>query len=181
MLIERTGREFGIAVMVTSHLLGEIERVCDSLIAIDAGKLQYAGPVSNFTERTQRLRVEVDDDMPAFAAALRARGLEVETAGSELRITIGDDSAYDVVRDTAADLSVPLSRMEITRHKLEELFKATSNAEGPPWLSQTRQRFTISDTSHIPVRDSDERIRFDRSWHFRCARHSELVAAKRRR
>src|SRR6476646_2987131 len=54
-LVERTGREFGIAVMVTSHLLGEIERVCDSLIAIDAGRLHYSGPVAAFTELTQRL------------------------------------------------------------------------------------------------------------------------------
>ena len=67
MLVERTGREFGIAVMVTSHLLGEIERVCNSLIAISAGKLQYAGSVSAFTQQTQRLRLELDDDVPEFA------------------------------------------------------------------------------------------------------------------
>src|SRR6185436_465880 len=61
-LVERTGREFGIAVMVTSHLLGEIERVCDYLIAIDAGRLHYSGPVATFTELTQRLVLELDDD-----------------------------------------------------------------------------------------------------------------------
>ena len=72
-LVERTGREFGIAVMVTSHLLGEIERVCDFLIAIDAGRLHYAGPVSTFTEQTERLVLELDDDVPEFAARLRAR------------------------------------------------------------------------------------------------------------
>ncbi|MGH7617731.1 MAG: ABC transporter ATP-binding protein, partial [Gemmatimonadaceae bacterium] len=96
MLIERTGREFGIAVMVTSHLLGEIERVCDSLIAIDAGRLQYAGTVAAFTQRTQRLRLEVDDDAPAFAAQLRARGLTVDApSGTELRVELADDSVYD--------------------------------------------------------------------------------------
>src|SRR5437763_15421482 len=62
-LVERTGREFGIAVVVTSHLLGEIERVCDSLLAIDAGKLQYAGPVAAFTERSRQLLAELHDDM----------------------------------------------------------------------------------------------------------------------
>ena len=77
-LVERTGREFGIAVLVSSHLLGEIERVCDYLMAIDAGRLRYAGPVSRFTEKTERLLLELDDDVPEFAAALRARGLEVE-------------------------------------------------------------------------------------------------------
>ena len=37
-LVRRTGTEFGIAVMVASHLLGEIERVCDYLVAVDAGR-----------------------------------------------------------------------------------------------------------------------------------------------
>ena len=37
-LVRRTGTEFGIAVIVASHLLGEIERVCDFLVAIDAGQ-----------------------------------------------------------------------------------------------------------------------------------------------
>jgi ABC-2 type transport system ATP-binding protein len=123
MLVERTGREFGIAVMVTSHLLGEIERVCHWLVAIDAGRLRYSGSVSAFTEKTQRLRLELDDEMPHFAAALAARGLTVEQTGNELHIPMLDDSVYDVVRDVAADLSAPLSRMEITRHKLEELFR----------------------------------------------------------
>src|SRR2546428_1186290 len=77
-LVERTGRSFGIALMLTSHLLGEIERVCDSVIAIDAGKLQYAGSVSAFTDRMPRLVVETDDEVPELAQKLRARGLEVE-------------------------------------------------------------------------------------------------------
>jgi ABC-2 type transport system ATP-binding protein len=123
MLIERTGREFGMAVMVTSHLLGEIERVCNWLVAIDGGHLQYAGSVSAFTERTRRLRLGVDDDVPEFAAQLRARGLGVETEGSELRVELTSDDVYDVVRDVAAQFAVPLSRMEITRHRLEELFR----------------------------------------------------------
>ncbi|MES2176680.1 MAG: ABC transporter ATP-binding protein [Gemmatimonadota bacterium] len=122
-LVERTGREFGIAVVVTSHLLGEIERVCDSLLAIDGGKLQYAGPVAAFTERSRHLLVEVDDDVPEFAAQLRARGLTVEGAGTQWRVGLADDSVYDVVRDVAAELAVPLSRLEVARHKLEELFR----------------------------------------------------------
>ncbi len=124
MLIERTGREFGMAVMVTSHLLGEIERVCNSLVAIDGGRLQYAGSVSAFTERTQRLRLGLDDDVPEFAAQLRARGLGVESHGTELRVELTSEDVYDVVRDVAAQLSVPLARMEVTRHRLEELFRA---------------------------------------------------------
>ena len=82
-LVERTGREFGIAVMVTSHLLGEIERVCEHLMAIDGGKLHYSGPVSAFTKQTTHLILELDDEVPAFADRLRAAGLEVDGHGLE--------------------------------------------------------------------------------------------------
>src|SRR6266566_1819202 len=58
-LVERTGREFGVSIIVTSHLLGEIERVCDYLVAIEQGRLSYAGSVSAFMTRTRRLLVEV--------------------------------------------------------------------------------------------------------------------------
>jgi len=122
-LVERTGREFGIAVLVTSHLLGEIERVCDFLMAIDGGRLKYAGPVSRFTEKTERLVLELDDDVPEFIAQLRERGLTVEGNGHEIRVALVDDGTYDVVRDLAADLEAPIARMEITRHHLEELFR----------------------------------------------------------
>src|SRR5215207_7308997 len=49
-LIRRTGTEFGIAIVLASHLLGEIERVCDFLVAIEAGHLLRAAPLSSFTE-----------------------------------------------------------------------------------------------------------------------------------
>ena len=47
MADERTGTEFGIATIVASHLLGEIERVCDFLVAIDAGKLDAKGTIDH--------------------------------------------------------------------------------------------------------------------------------------
>jgi ABC-2 type transport system ATP-binding protein len=126
-LVERTGREFGIAVLVTSHLLGEIERVCDHLLAIEGGKLSYSGPVAAFTQQTQRLVLELDDDVPAFADRLRGAGLEVSSHGYELHIVVAGDSMYDTVRDIAADMEVPIGRMEVTRHRLQELFSEATN------------------------------------------------------
>jgi ABC-2 type transport system ATP-binding protein len=126
-LVERTGREFGIAVMVTSHLLGEIERVCEHLMAIDGGKLHYSGPVSKFTQQTSHLVLELDDEVPAFADRLRAAGLQVSGKGYELQLDLAGDSMYDTVRDIAAEMEVPIARMEVTRHKLQELFTEARN------------------------------------------------------
>ena len=81
-LVRRTGAEFGIAVIVASHLLGEIERGRDFLVAIDAGRLLRAAPLGTFTERTGYLAVEVEEGEARLAAALTARGLSrPSTAG----------------------------------------------------------------------------------------------------
>jgi hypothetical protein len=117
-------------VVDPSHLLGEIERVCDHLLAIDAGRLHYSGAVSEFTKQTQRLVVELDDDVPEFADRLRAAGLQVEGHGFELHLVLDGDAMYDTVRDVAADLAAPIGRMEVTRHRLQELFVGTGARNG---------------------------------------------------
>jgi len=122
-LILRTGREFGIAVIVASHLLGEIERVCNFLVAIEGGKLLRAAPLGDFTEQTGTLAVEVEDGSDALAAGLAAAGLSTIVDGRAVLIALDGDRAYDLVRDTIADLGLPLIRIEQRRHRLADLFR----------------------------------------------------------
>src|SRR5258707_11177604 len=98
-LVRRTGTEFGIAVIVASHLLGEIERVCDFLVALDAGHLLRAAPLRSFTERTGVLAVEVEEGRDQLASALSARGLAVVPDGRLLLVALLDQGTHDVVRD----------------------------------------------------------------------------------
>jgi ABC-2 type transport system ATP-binding protein len=122
-LVRRTGTEFGIAVILASHLLGEIERVCDFLVALDAGHLLRAAPLHSFTQRTGVLAVEVEEGRDQLASALVARGLAVAADGRLLLVALKDQGAYDLVRDTVADLGLPLVRIEPRRHSLEDLFR----------------------------------------------------------
>src|SRR5215470_1955634 len=64
-LIARIGEEFGISILVASHLLGEIERICDHLVAIEAGRLLRADTIDSFTKASQTLVVEVEDGLAA--------------------------------------------------------------------------------------------------------------------
>jgi ABC-2 type transport system ATP-binding protein len=122
-LVRRTGTEFGIAVIVASHLLGEIERVCDFLVAIDAGKLIRAAPLREFTERTGTLAVEVEEGATGLAAALVAAGLAATVDGRTVLIELLDDRPWDLVRDTVADQGLPLVRIEQRRRGLAELVR----------------------------------------------------------
>ena len=122
-LIARIGAEFGISIVVASHLLGEIERICDHLVAIDGGRLLRADTITSFTQVSQVLAVEVEEGLDRLQVALAARGLTATTQARTLLVPLGGDDTYDVVRDCVAALSLPLCRLEQRRHQVEELFR----------------------------------------------------------
>jgi ABC-2 type transport system ATP-binding protein len=133
-LIGRIGAEFGISIVVASHLLGEIERICDHLVAIDGGRLLRAASITSFTQASQVLAVEVEEGLTRLQAELAARGLAAATqAGATqagtLLVPLHGDGTYDIVRDAVADLALPLCRLEQRRHQVEELFRDDEEAQ----------------------------------------------------
>ncbi len=133
-LIRRIHTDFGISVLVTSHLLGELERTCDHVVVIDGGKLLRSSRTTDFTQTTTTLAIEVTDtdEHPdgtrALREALTARGADVEAgnglpgAGHLLLLTAQGEDTYDLVRDLVADLGLGLVRMEQRRHHISEVF-----------------------------------------------------------
>jgi ABC-2 type transport system ATP-binding protein len=122
-LIAKIGEEFGISIVVASHLLGEIERICDHLVAIEAGRLLRADTIDTFTMASQTLVVEVEEGLARLERELTRRGLRPRAYQRSLLVPIGGDDTYNAVRDSVADLGLPLSRLERRRHQVEELFR----------------------------------------------------------
>ena len=129
-LICRIGGDFGISVVVSSHLLGEIEQICDHLIAIDGGRLLRSATISSFTQASQVLAIEVDEGADLLAAELSGLGLDPAHTGREVLVQITGDATFDLVRDAVARLGLPLTRMEQRRHRVEELFRDDGGMAG---------------------------------------------------
>jgi ABC-2 type transport system ATP-binding protein len=129
-LIQRIGSDFGISVLVASHLLGELERVCDHVVVIDAGRLLRSSSTADITAASPLIAVEVTERADELAAALRAAGLGVVAAGAVLESDLRDESTYDLVRDSIARLDVGLIRLERRRHRMAELFAVPAEAAG---------------------------------------------------
>nr|MDT0661585.1 ABC transporter ATP-binding protein [Micromonospora sp. DSM 115978] len=130
-LIHRIGTEFGISVLVCSHLLGEVERICDALIAIDGGKLLRSAQVSDMTTATDVLTVEVSEGTDELAAKLTGLRLPVSREGRLLLVPLADDATYDLILTTVAELDLPLHRLDQRRHRVSELFatRETTSAQ----------------------------------------------------
>ena len=122
-LVRRIGSEFGISILMSSHLLTEIERVCDYLVLIEGGRLIRSDMLSTFTGRTEVLTVEVDGAIAGLAAYLRERGYSAAERAHTLELDLVDDGAYDAIRDGAASLQLGLIRVEQRRAHLEDLFR----------------------------------------------------------
>ena len=121
-LIHRIGTEFGISVVVCSHLLGEVERICDSLVAIDGGRLLRSDRISAMTVERDILAIEVDEGTDELAARLAASGLTPQRDGRMLLVPLESDQTYDTIIGAVAALDLPLHRLDQRRHRVAELF-----------------------------------------------------------
>ncbi|GGS80729.1 ABC transporter ATP-binding protein [Planobispora rosea] len=122
-LIRRIGAEFGISVLVTSHLLGELERICDHVVVIDGGRLLRSSAIAEFTQATETVTVEVEEGQDVLAARLAELGESVTADGRTLLVRVRAPETYDALRDAVADLDLCLIRLEQGRRRIEDVFK----------------------------------------------------------
>jgi ABC-2 type transport system ATP-binding protein len=126
-LIRKTYREFGISVLISSHLMADVERTCDRILVLQGGRLVQSGEVGHFTKETETVFLEVDTNRDRLVTALERRGVQVTMDGSGLTISGSDESVYDHVRDALVESEAPLRRMAPRRRALTELFQRESD------------------------------------------------------
>jgi ABC-2 type transport system ATP-binding protein len=128
-LIIRIHKMLGIAVIVSSHILEDIERVCDYVVILNSGKLMLAQPLEGIGTEQGDLLVRVDRKQDEFIRRLEALGLRAsqgssdELHGSE-EITVGytNDEVYDIVRDVAVELDISLRSLHKRARSLEDVY-----------------------------------------------------------
>ncbi|MDP8907538.1 MAG: ABC transporter ATP-binding protein, partial [Chloroflexota bacterium] len=112
-LVERIYRNLGIAVVFSSHILEDIERVCDYVVIIDGGRVVTAQPLGDLGTEQGQVIVRVEGDVTAFERIVKQQGYavgqgQIEGAADELVIHIEDERGYDVIRDAAVVAGVAL-------------------------------------------------------------------------
>jgi ABC-2 type transport system ATP-binding protein len=119
-LVRRIGTEYGIDVVLSSHLLDEVERVCDAAVILGEGRVLASGPLDSLRARVGGWHVEVEGSTEALEAALRAAGAEVRAEGVRLRVE--GIATAEPIRDAVAQLGLGLVRLQRRRLSLEDVF-----------------------------------------------------------
>nr|MBA3375773.1 ABC transporter ATP-binding protein [Actinomycetota bacterium] len=120
-LIRRIGTEFGMHIVVSSHHLEEVERICDAVMIVEGGEVVHAGTLADVRRGPEGLVVEVDDRADELAALLIESGYEVTVDGAVLLLG-AVDGIHDAVRDAVADLGIGLRRLGPRGRTLEDVY-----------------------------------------------------------
>jgi ABC-2 type transport system ATP-binding protein len=120
-LIRRIGTEFGMHIVVSSHHLEEVERICDAVVIVEGGEVVHAGTLADIRQGPEGLLIEVDARADELASILATRGFDVSVDGDVILLDSAD-AAYDMVRDAVAELGVGLRRLGPRGRTLEDVY-----------------------------------------------------------
>ncbi|HEY8641154.1 MAG TPA: ABC transporter ATP-binding protein [Candidatus Dormibacteraeota bacterium] len=123
-LVRRVGTTLGFTVLISSHLLGEVEQVSDYVVMLEGGRVARSGAVSDLLGKGTPLVVEVVKGAGRLAERLAALGVTATAAKDDLRLTIppGAEGVQDAVVQAVAELDLELRRMERGQPTLGDLF-----------------------------------------------------------
>jgi len=127
-LIRRIGHDLGLNVILSSHLLEEVERVSDSVVIIDQGRTVRSGRLDDLrgldrAELLVELAGAAGDD-ERFVEELGERGVAAARDGRQIVVALEGDVVYDLVRDVIAEHGLAVRRLQRRTATLEDVFLA---------------------------------------------------------
>jgi ABC-2 type transport system ATP-binding protein len=117
----------GRTVVLSSHLLDEVEKTCDAIAIVDRGRVVVQGPIGELTGAASTVLVATSDDLRAQALLA---GADVEPVEGGLRVRIADEGAIAALNRRLVEAGVDVHRLEPERVSLERRFlEITSRLE----------------------------------------------------
>jgi ABC-2 type transport system ATP-binding protein len=136
-LLLELGREFGKSLILSTHLLADVEVVCEQVVILMSGQVRGQGSVAELcARRRDRFALRVQGDAAAFRAGLELAGVRVLTynAKGEFRVSVPDAWQPRDFFATANDTGAVLRAVLPDDETLEEMFLRTAqqNSAGTP-------------------------------------------------
>ncbi|HVL23212.1 MAG TPA: ABC transporter ATP-binding protein [Thermomicrobiales bacterium] len=126
-LVERIYHDLDIAVVFSSHILEDIERVCDYVVILDGGRVVTSQPLGGLGQIGGEIVVLLDSDQRAFVDGLTAQGVAARLADSssgaeEIIVQADEERVYDIVRDLAVAQHATMRSLRSRSRSLEDIY-----------------------------------------------------------
>ncbi len=120
-LIKRLRAE-GVTVFLNSHLLSEIELVCDRVAIIDHGRVVREGILSQLLNSQLEIQLRIGDLNQAILDALQAASASLAVDGRQVRVAVADEEAIPLLAEAVVRNGGRLYELSAHRLSLEDLF-----------------------------------------------------------
>jgi ABC-2 type transport system ATP-binding protein len=113
----------GLSLLFSSHLLPDVEAVCDYIVVIASGKLLAAGKLAELKQvHRQSFDVRVKADQDGFARRLAGLGCTAAETDEMLRVQLPDGATPQLIWQAAAEAGQQIRYLRPQRSTLEEVF-----------------------------------------------------------
>jgi ABC-2 type transport system ATP-binding protein len=131
-LLQRLAEE-GMTILLSSHLLSEVQEVCNRVAVINDGRIVHEGSLAELGANTSRYRLQTTDDAAAAAALARIEGVnDLRREQHELSFRLASDADAVRVTRALAEAGVGISELVREHATLEELFfRLTESSDQP--------------------------------------------------
>ena len=110
------------SILMSSHLMDDVEKICDRIVMIHKGKLIAQGKIEDLKAIDREIEIWVWGGASRMEEALNDAGLTPRRTGRVMRVVRQDETTYDLVLELAAKSKVQIRRMEDYEPSLEDLF-----------------------------------------------------------
>jgi ABC-2 type transport system ATP-binding protein len=123
-LIRDIAHNKGLSLILSSHLLPDVEYTCDYVVVLDKGTVATQGPIAGLKEHGGRVfELRIKGDSAAFVEVLRAQGLEChETDEDVMRVFVPDGRGADYLFQLASTHRVQVRHLRASVPTLEDVF-----------------------------------------------------------
>jgi len=129
-------RDEGMTVFINSHLLGELEMICDSVAILDQGRVVRQGTIDALTEKSRRFEIRIEGSLsPTLRDKLYGDGVMIE--GQTMKVFTPEASGIQPIIDALRAEQVTIAEMKMVRQSLEELFMESVQGDGVGARKQT--------------------------------------------
>ncbi|HSH93610.1 MAG TPA: ABC transporter ATP-binding protein [Roseimicrobium sp.] len=129
LTIQRLHRELGLTILLSSHLLNEVEQLCSHIAVLKQGRKMFDGKLADSRRKDNWIRLETTN-FAAATASLQSAGLVIGVP-AENRLVLGASATVDAVARHLISNNLPIFALAPEAQTLEEFYLSLMN-DGKP-------------------------------------------------